>query len=152
MKKKNLLVILSIIEIVLIIVFIYSSYVAFTKTFDLSLNGITSSWIGSKPVELSESDKFLIKLSNILPYIILLVMIIRFIFIDKKKKIALGLSLVSIILFVLCFRTFAFEIVRLLGLVFLLLAIILYIYSHIINNKDESMIFEKRRKRNKNKL
>ncbi len=147
MKKKNLLVILSIIEIVLIIVFIYSSYVAFTKTFDLSLNGITSSWIGSKPVELSESDMFLIKLSNILPYIILLVMIIRFIFIDKKKKIALGLSLVSIILFVLCFRTFAFEIVRLLGLVFLLLALILYIYSHIINNKDESMVFEKKKKK-----
>ena len=147
MKKKNILVILSIIEIVLIIVFIYSSYVAFTKTFDLSLNGITSSWIGSKPVELSESDKFLIKLSNILPYIILLVMIIRFIFIDKKKKIALGLSLVSVVLFVICFRTFAFEIVRLLGLVFLLLAIILYIYSHIINNKDESMVFEKKKKK-----
>ena len=145
MKKKNILVILSIIEIVLIIVFIYSSYVAFTKTFDLSLNGITSSWIGSKPVELSESDKFLIKLSNILPYIILLVMIIRFIFIDKKKKIALGLSLVSVVLFVICFRTFAFEIVRLLGLVFLLLAIILYIYSHIINSKDESMVFEKKK-------
>ena len=145
MKKKNLLVILSIIEIVLIIVFIYSSYVAFTKTFDLSLNGITSSWIGSKPVELSESDKFLIKLSNILPYIILVVMIIRFIFIDKKKKIALGLSLVSVVLFVICFRTFAFEIVRLLGLVFLLLAIILYIYSHIINSKDESIVFEKKK-------
>ena len=146
MKKKNLLVILSIIEIVLIIVFIYSSYVAFTKTFDLSLNGITSSWIGSKPVELSESDKFLIKLSNILPYIILLVMIIRFIFIDKKKKIALGLSLVSVILFAVCIQVFAFEIVRLLGLVFLVLAITLYIYSHFINNKDESMVFEKKEK------
>ena len=147
MKKKNLLVILSIIEIVLIIVFIYSSYVALTKTIELSFQGITSSWIDSKPVVISESDKFLIKLSNILPYIILLVMIIRFIFIDKKKKIALGLSLVSIVLFVLCFRTFAFEIVRLLGLVFLLLAIILYIYSHIINNKDESMVFEKKKKK-----
>ena len=146
MKKKNLLVILSIIEIVLIVVFIYSSYVAFTKTFDLSLNGITSSWIGSKPVELSESDKLLIKLSNILPYIILLVMIIRFIFIDKKKKIVLGLSLVSVVLFVLCFRTFAFEIVRLLGLVFLLLALVLYVYSHIINNKDESIVFENKGK------
>ena len=147
MKKKNLLVILSIIEIVLVIVFIYSSYIALTKSIELSFQGITSSWIGSKPVELSESDKFLIKLSNILPYIILLVMIIRFIFIDKKKKIALGLSLVSVVLFVLCFRTFAFEIVRLLGLVFLLLAIILYIYSHIINNKDESMVFEKKKKK-----
>ena len=145
MKKKNLLVILSIIEIVLVIVFLYSSYVAFTKSIELSLHGITSSWIGSKPVELSESDKFLIKLSNILPYIILLVMIIRFIFIDKKKKIALGLSLVSVVLFVICFRTFAFEIVRLLGLVFLLLAIILYIYSHIINSKDESIVFEKKK-------
>ena len=147
MKKKNLLVILSIIEIVLVIVFIYSSYIALTKSIELSFQGITSSWIGSKPVELSESDKFLIKLSNILPYIILLVMIIRFIFIDKKKKIALGLSLVSVVLFVLCFRTFAFEIVRLLGLVFLLLAIILYIYSHIINNKDESIVFEKKKKK-----
>ena len=145
MKKKNLLVILSIIEIVLIIVFIYSSYVAFTKTFDLSLNGITSSWIGSKPVVLSESDKFLIRLSNILPYIILLVMIIRFIFIDKKKKIALGLSVLSLILFFICIRVYAFEIVRLLGLVFLLLAIVLYIYSHIINSKDESMVFEKKK-------
>ena len=111
----------------------------------MSLHGITSSWIDSKPVVISESDKFLIKLSNILPYIILVVMIIRFIFIDKKKKIALGLSLVSVVLFVICFRTFAFEIVRLLGLVFLLLAIILYIYSHIINNKDESMVFEKKK-------
>ena len=146
MKKKNLLVILSIIEIVLVIVFLYSSYVAFTKSIELSLHGITSSWIDSKPVVISESDKFLIKLSNILPYIILVVMIIRFIFIDKKKKIALGLSLVSVILFAVCIRVFAFEIVRLLGLVFLVLAITLYIYSHFINNKDESMVFEKKDK------
>ena len=75
--------------------------------------------------------------------------IIRFIFVDKKKKIALGLSVLSVIFSVLCLANFDFEIVRFIGLLFLILALILYIYSHFINFKDESIVFEKKKKNKK---
>ena len=143
MKKKKLLVILSIIEIVLVLVFIYSYYISIKVSVALSFAGITSSWINNGSVLVSESDKFFIKLSNILPYIIILIMITRFIFIDKKKKIALGLSILSFLLFLGCFSS-AFEIIRLIGLVFIILAIGLYIYSHFIDTKDESLVFKKK--------
>ena len=139
MKKKNLLLILSIVEIVSLVLFIVTFKVAFDKTIEIVVLGFTKSWINYKEVPLSNIEKLCIIINNITPYIILISAITRFIFTDIRCKIALCITLLTAFIS-LVFLYWGNSIMSIFGFIFLIITIAIYIYSHKINFNDNSKI------------
>ena len=141
MKKNTLLIILSIIEILFLIIFILTFKITLNKSFELSLNGIMSKWISTEDIIISKKDLFLMKLNNISTYIFIITYIIRFIFVNKKKKIFM--LIVPLIIFIsFIFLYWGNNIMSILGYICLLISFLFYIYTHIINLKDKTKVFK----------
>ena len=141
MKKKTLLLILTAIEFLTLIFGICAFALAFDKTFELTLKSLQAPWLGAKDFTISSRDSFLILLSNILPLLFLIVLIIRFIFTNKNNRIAIILTpLIGAIS--ICFFGIDNSIINILGIAFFVMMIIIYFYSYKIDFKDNSLLFK----------
>ena len=135
MKKNKILLALSIIEILSLIIFIATFEFALGKTLEIAVSGWMSSWLGSKVVNLSIGERILIMLNDITPYIFLVTLLIRFLYTYKKNKLIILLDLlIGFIAFALFFT--GQSIFSVLGIIFLIITLLLYIYSHIIFNDN----------------
>jgi len=148
MKKNTLKIILSIIEILALVLFIITFGVAFEKSIEVALNSWTSAWIDTKEVVFTNQDKLMITINNITTYVFLIILVIRFILMDKKARIAIGIGVLSILL-AIGFLLMNSNIKFIISIIFLVIALGCYLYSHKISFKDKTKIkdmFKKKKK------
>ena len=135
MKKRTILIILSIIELLSLIIFIATFSFALEKTIDLVIGGL----LHSRNVTISNSDRFLLTINDITPYIFLGILIIRFILVDKKIKILLASNIVIIALGLLI-AYLNISILYPVAIILLIIALLIYLYSHKIDLKDNILL------------
>ena len=134
MKKKTFLIIVSIIELLSLIIFFVTLYHSLSSTVKVAI-----SVFFNNNVTLSNSERLILKINNIVSYIFLIALIIRFIFVNKKMKILLASNIFILICgFYLAFIDNGF--IKITGLILLIASIIIYLYSYKIDLKDDTLL------------
>ena len=134
MKSKKLLLILSIVEIIILILFIVTLKSSWKSSVEIFIDSLTNSWLASGSNSLSKYDMVIMRLNNIFMYIFLIVFILRFIFVSKKVKIFMLLFLLflGLIYFSLVVFSWGETFKGILFISSIVGCLITYIYSHII--------------------
>lgn len=110
---------------------------------------MTAPWIGTKDVILTSQDKLMIRINSIVPYIFLIALVIRFILMDKKARIAIGIGVVSILL-AFCFLMMHSNVTFVISIIFAVVSLGCYLYSHKISLKDKTKVKDMfKKKKNK---
>ena len=140
MKKRTFVIILSIIEIITIILFIATFKITLEKSMEILLNNLMSGWISTKEVIITPREKIIMSINNISTSIFLISIILRTIFTNKKSRIAILIIPLFFGILYLIYDKFGNQLSKtsagIIGIIFAIIMIIAYIYSHIAYFKE----------------